>query len=177
MNKLFSDNQASFGYLVPAGSSSHFPLRGRVVLIGRSRSACGLSLPYRDVSRRHCLLTREVDGVYLEDLESTNGTLVNGESVRRRLVGNGEHVQIGQHLFRLKLGSASSEETCLQRKMSTHRRRTGNFASERVNEERRAQPTNRQNETELQPNVFRMGSAFRMWLCLMAVLFWIWWIC
>ncbi|HSO36578.1 MAG TPA: FHA domain-containing protein, partial [Labilithrix sp.] len=51
------------------------------ILIGQS-SVCTLRLTDRSVSRRHAALRREADAWRLEDLESSNGTRVNGVRIR-----------------------------------------------------------------------------------------------
>ncbi len=59
------------------------------------------------VSRQHCLLRVRADGVFLRDLGSTNGTLVNG----KRLIGecalaHGDQLQIGPLVFEVCLEEA-----------------------------------------------------------------------
>jgi len=49
-------------------------------LIGRHPS-CGIVLPLHTVSRRHTRIRRSDGGYYVEDLQSLNGTYVNGERV------------------------------------------------------------------------------------------------
>lgn len=46
--------------------------------IGRNSEACELPVPDRSVSRRHARLILSPAGVQIEDLESSNGTLVDG---------------------------------------------------------------------------------------------------
>ncbi len=67
-------------------------------LIGRS----GESLPLTDptISRRHAELTPDDGQWYLQDLNSANGTYVNGEPVqRRRLLMVGDQIRTGSSLF------------------------------------------------------------------------------
>jgi pSer/pThr/pTyr-binding forkhead associated (FHA) protein len=53
-------------------------------ILGRSRS-CALRLPGdATVSRQHCLLELDGDGVWVQDLGSLNGTFVNGEKIGQR---------------------------------------------------------------------------------------------
>ncbi len=47
-----------------------------------SRPDCELVVNVPSVSGRHCRLTRDENGFVLEDLNSTNGTFVNGERIR-----------------------------------------------------------------------------------------------
>lgn len=51
------------------------------------------------VSGRHALISRVGEHVYVEDLNSTNGTLVNGNYISKHSLQHGNVVQIGHHLF------------------------------------------------------------------------------
>jgi len=52
------------------------------------------------VSRKHCLLRREEDGRYqIKDLESRNGTLVNGASVKEQWLRHGDEIATGDSVF------------------------------------------------------------------------------
>jgi len=52
-------------------------------VIGR-HNECDLVVPESTVSGRHCLLTRQGDGFTIEDLDSSNGTFVNGVKLTPR---------------------------------------------------------------------------------------------
>lgn len=69
-------------------------------VIGRSRDA-DLSLNDSRISRRHCLVRAVNDTVLVEDLDSRNGTIVNGQNVAQAIVRPEDHLQIGG--FQLKL--------------------------------------------------------------------------
>jgi pSer/pThr/pTyr-binding forkhead associated (FHA) protein len=63
--------------------------------IGRNAS-CQLSLDDPLVSRRHALLVVTHEGVTIEDLESRNGVLVNGQKIPgRTILGSGDRITIG----------------------------------------------------------------------------------
>jgi hypothetical protein len=69
-------------------------------VIGRS-TECQLSLDDPLVSRKHAKLTISPEGVFVEDLGSRNGVLVEGEKIegRRKLTG-GEKITVGsQEMF------------------------------------------------------------------------------
>lgn len=83
-------------------------------VVGRS-SGCDIKLPVMFVSRRHCRLTR-VDGqVYVQDLESRNGTYVNGQRAERPLrLLSGDQLCLGPVPFTVELsGSGHSSDTLI----------------------------------------------------------------
>ncbi len=61
------------------------------------------------VSRRHCVIRREDEQHTIEDLDSSNGTYVNGERVRIESLKEDSLIEIGvsQFLFRIR----NSEES------------------------------------------------------------------
>lgn len=74
---------------------------GRRNVVGRD-ATCEVSIPSDRVSRRHCQLEPGPGGGYvLEDLGSSNGTLVNQERIpAKRLLRGGEYIQTGDCLLR-----------------------------------------------------------------------------
>lgn len=63
-------------------------------VIGRD-DGCDLTIPDRQVSRRHARIWLEGDSYLLEDLGSKNGTFVNGQELDRpRALQNGDEIQI-----------------------------------------------------------------------------------
>jgi hypothetical protein len=77
------------------GDTDHdVALRGGRMIIGRLQE-CDICLADANVSRRHTELFI-IDGEwYLQDLESTNGTMLNGEPVTRARLRDGDIVEIG----------------------------------------------------------------------------------
>ncbi len=76
------------------------PLNGQrwiifgALVVGRE-AACDIVIPDRRVSRRHASFELRSDGVYLEDLDSKNGTHFNGQRVKQpTLLHDGDIVQI-----------------------------------------------------------------------------------
>jgi FHA domain len=67
--------------------------------IGRARGNA-LVLADVSVSRRHAVLRREGASFVIVDLESGNGTRVNGRRVRRAHLGDGDEVSFGDSLVR-----------------------------------------------------------------------------
>ncbi|MGH9129184.1 MAG: FhaA domain-containing protein [Acidimicrobiales bacterium] len=68
------------------------------VLIGRLES-CTVVVEDASVSRHHAELRRVDDSVFLVDLDSTNGTRVNGARVTRHELADGDQIAIGTALF------------------------------------------------------------------------------
>ena len=66
---------------------------GRLVM-GRL-PACEVSLNDANASRQHAELVKREDGWWLVDLDSTNGTFVNGSMVKERRLAPGDRIQIG----------------------------------------------------------------------------------
>jgi adenylate cyclase len=65
-----------------------------LVKIGRTPQ-CEVVVNDPLVSREHCLLQLKPEGLFLEDLNSANGTLVNGQRVTRVLLHPGDKVRLG----------------------------------------------------------------------------------
>ncbi len=51
----------------------------------------------RAVSGRHAVIITIMNDSFLEDLDSTNGTMVNGRQVGKHPLSNGDVVQVGRH--------------------------------------------------------------------------------
>lgn len=70
--------------------------------VGR-RSGNTLMLSDRAVSGMHCRFTYSDGAVWLEDMDSTNGTVLNDEKIKRAEVKDGDVVMFGKNKFRLKI--------------------------------------------------------------------------
>jgi predicted nucleic acid-binding Zn-ribbon protein len=67
--------------------------------IGRA-SGCELQIDSSSVSRHHALVLVGPRDAIIEDLNSTNGVIVNGRKVTRQLLSDGDAVTIGEVQFR-----------------------------------------------------------------------------
>jgi hypothetical protein len=70
------------------------------MLIGRSDFS-DICLPGRYISRQHALLLQSSDGLWLIDLNSTNGTIVNSQFVNRCRIANGDLISLGGYQMRV----------------------------------------------------------------------------
>ncbi len=86
------------------------PLTEGAWMIGRGVS-CKIRFESPSVSERHAILTVRGDSAMLEDLNSANGTYVNGELIERAAVLDGSMVvQIGECMLRVSSGDEPSEK-------------------------------------------------------------------
>jgi chromosome segregation ATPase len=72
---------------------------GRRTRIGRAQTS-ELQIDSSSVSRHHALVLVGAREVIIEDLNSTNGVIVNGRKVSRQLLRDGDAVTIGEIQFR-----------------------------------------------------------------------------
>lgn len=86
-----------------------FELGAEETLIGRNPTTT-ITLLDEGISREHALiLLEENEGTYvIEDLQSTNGTKVNGKRVRSATLSPEDEIQIGSTRFRFDLGASTA---------------------------------------------------------------------
>lgn len=79
---------------------TRFELAGDETLIGRNPTT-DITLLDEGISREHAIILFDADTerYEIEDLESTNGTKVNGRRVRNAVLAPGDEIQIGHTLF------------------------------------------------------------------------------
>jgi Nif-specific regulatory protein len=91
-------------------SGQSIPLADGETSLGRS-PACEVAIPDPSVSRRHCVIRRAGNGHFeIEDLDSYNGTFVNGLRVRGHLLADGAEIMVGEiaFVFRLSWGAGTN---------------------------------------------------------------------
>ena len=89
---------ASWTLIWPGGE---VPIGGNAIVIGRSKD-CDVPLADGNVSRRPAELGRSEEGFVLRDLDSTNGTMVNGRRIRSATIGAGDEITIGMSTLRIE---------------------------------------------------------------------------
>jgi pSer/pThr/pTyr-binding forkhead associated (FHA) protein len=84
-----------------------FPVTESATTIGRD-DGNPIQLPDPQVSKRHAVI--RVNGTVwtIEDLDSTNGTTVNGAGVKRTVLKNGDRIRIGP--FEMVFESSATDE-------------------------------------------------------------------
>lgn len=89
-------DQDSGSELVVLGSKRRpYPLAKDVLTIGRLDTG-DIVLSDPGVSRKHAEVRREGDEWVVVDLSSTNGTIVNGQPVRRHRLATGDRIEVGE---------------------------------------------------------------------------------
>jgi Nif-specific regulatory protein len=68
------------------------------IRIGRDPSN-SLAVSDLSLSRRHCILSREQDSYKICDLDSRNGTFVNGSVVSEKRLNHGDEIAVGESVF------------------------------------------------------------------------------
>ncbi len=80
------------------------------VSIGREPSN-EISVLDSSVSRRHCLIRKEGEAFQIRDLESRNGTFVNGVPLKERTLEHTDQIQIGSSVLVFLTSDASRESS------------------------------------------------------------------
>ncbi|MFT5288424.1 MAG: transcriptional regulator with GAF, ATPase, and Fis domain [Planctomycetota bacterium] len=65
-------------------------------------------------SRHHCRLEQDKEGIWVVDLSSANGTMVNGQRIDRRLLGSGDVIGIGGARMHLEGFEEEAKDTAGQ---------------------------------------------------------------
>ena len=108
--------QASGQQTVPAGGriqilsgfyqGLELPIDRPRMVIGRGRGV-EVVLAEPTISRAHAAIGFEDEGFFVQDLESTNGTMVNGERRERAPLEDRDEIQIGRLHIRIRLPGAA----------------------------------------------------------------------
>jgi len=75
---------------------SELPLADGELLIGRGPD-CQIVIRDPLVSRHHAKIAKAYGGYFVEDLNSTNGIMVNGRRINKQMLKYGDKVQVGTH--------------------------------------------------------------------------------
>ncbi len=96
------------GWILESSGTPAIVLRlppGAVKTVGRTARA-DFIVDAALVSRIHCRLTADVsDQLVVEDLGSTNGTIVNGKKINRGVLRVGDTLTVGRVDFRVQAGA------------------------------------------------------------------------
>lgn len=99
---LEAKNPARLDIINGADQGVQYQLRGDEITIGRE-SSNDIVIDDKQASRLHAIISREGESYYLKDLNSQNGTIVNGQSASLVELGNGDEISIGETKFKFNL--------------------------------------------------------------------------
>jgi len=80
------------------------PINKPKVSIGR-RPNNDVVLNHLAISGNHAVIETQMNDCYLEDLNSTNGTQVNGQPVKRHFLQNGDVISLAKYLIKFEADS------------------------------------------------------------------------
>jgi adenylate cyclase len=90
-----------YGELTPQGGGDPIPLLETKLTIGR-RESCDIVLRFANVSGQHCQLTLENGYWFAQDMNSQNGTKVNGNRIVRKRLDPGDTLAVSKHKYTIQ---------------------------------------------------------------------------
>ena len=98
-----------------SGNQTHFPFEKDQLTIGKNPTN-DLVLNEPEISREHCIISRDGSGYKITDLESANGVFLNGFRVQGSgILPDGARIGVGGYLIFFKSGAASRSATAKQK--------------------------------------------------------------
>jgi pSer/pThr/pTyr-binding forkhead associated (FHA) protein len=93
-----------FAQLVPLSGGEPITIDKDVTVVGRQAEHCDIVLDRKSVSKIHCIIARTDGLLFVRDLDSTNGTKVNGQRIVRGALLPGDQLAFAGEKFRVHLG-------------------------------------------------------------------------
>jgi pSer/pThr/pTyr-binding forkhead associated (FHA) protein len=94
--------------LLVAPGGRQVRLYNPATVIGRA-TECDVVIKASEISKRHCRILLAPDHVTVEDLGSSNGTFVNGKQIDRARLHDGDQLDLGGHVFEVRLQKPTSK--------------------------------------------------------------------
>ncbi len=122
--ETFSRDRPYLIVLTGSNVGEMYPLNDGDTVMGRGRHAT-IQLLDEGVSRQHAVIHASPDGhFHLRDLDSRNGTFLNGERTRHGSLGDGDKIQLGRSVM-LRFGYQDRYDESFQRLMHDSALRDG----------------------------------------------------
>lgn len=103
----------------PDGSRRSLSLSKAISIIGR-RPDSDLRIPLANVSRQHCRIVKDDQAARVEDLGSSNGTMLNYERVSLAVLQPGDVLSIGGLDFVIQINGSPLDSELTPPSPSTH---------------------------------------------------------
>lgn len=102
---LTTGRNACLVHIYPTGPcmGSLYTLGNHPLVLGRGED-CDIRVDDNGASRRHARVDHVDNGYQVVDLQSTNGTQVNNETITVRRLTDGDHLRIGNTIYRFLAG-------------------------------------------------------------------------
>jgi len=100
-----------FAQLVPADGGDPITIEKDVTIVGRQAEHCDLILLRKSISKIHCIIAKTDGLLFVRDLDSTNGTKVNGQKIIRGALLPGDILAFAGEKFKVHLGPARPAES------------------------------------------------------------------
>lgn len=89
------------------GTRKDFLLPSSATVIGRKQD-CDLCIPLMNVSRKHCQINQDGGRLTVRDLDSRNGTYLNGKKIEESILSPGDKLTIGPLYFTISIKTQAS---------------------------------------------------------------------
>lgn len=99
-----------YGELIPVGGGDNIPLMKSTLTMGR-RETCDIVLRFSNVSGQHCQLTLENGYWFAQDMNSQNGTKVNGSRIVRKRLDPGDLLSVAKHKYTIQYSAMDNGAT------------------------------------------------------------------
>lgn len=99
-----TQNEPYLRIIHPRDLNRRYPLSKEGLTLGRGEDA-DVVLPDGLVSRIHCRVTATEDGIVVEDLESTNGTMIDGRAIAREQLPAFGRLKVGPFVLKIEYTS------------------------------------------------------------------------
>jgi pSer/pThr/pTyr-binding forkhead associated (FHA) protein len=96
--------------LIPSAGGDPITIEKDVTVVGRQAEHCEIVLTRKSVSKIHCIIARTDGLLFVRDLDSTNGTKVNGQRIIRGALLPGDQLAFAGEKFRVHLGPDGDPE-------------------------------------------------------------------
>jgi len=99
-----------FAQLIPAAGGDPITIDKEITIVGRQAEHCDIVLTRKSVSKIHCVIARTDGLLFVRDLDSTNGTKVNGQRIIRGALLPGDQLAFAGEKFKVHLGPGDSKQ-------------------------------------------------------------------
>lgn len=93
-----------FAQLLPSAGGDPITIDKDITVVGRQSEHCDIVLTRKSVSKIHCVIAKTDGLLFVRDLDSTNGTKVNGQRIVRGALLPGDQLAFAGEKFKVHLG-------------------------------------------------------------------------